>query len=296
MIIISIIIHTIVINSKYRVVFAIRIRTHVIIFLTHRIRHKPPRKDRAVLPRAEVGIADAEVRSLVLLAREPVAQGDCRAGGGQAEVRRGARGGLCTERSKVVDGVESGQRVSRRRSIAVDDSPHAAKVVGDVIAGAGLGEAPAVERGALEGECAAGAAPVGERPAVHQSGAGGVERRDFRPVGEIGVLNLQRGSLRYAFRQVQDIVGCGESRFCIRRHPREGVVGEGNRSTGTHLPRGETVSCIGQGDGAAGAVSRTPGRDVTPGVVGDVLSAGGVVPCREPRGMVVAECLRNDPR
>lgn len=41
------------------------------MFLSHRIWHEPAGKGGAVLPRAEVGIADAEVRSLVLLAVNP---------------------------------------------------------------------------------------------------------------------------------------------------------------------------------------------------------------------------------
>ena len=72
----------------------------------------------------------------------------------------------------------------------MDDRPHAAEVVGDVVADAGLGEATALER-----ERPAGAAPISEWPAVHKSGSGGVQCRDLRTVGHVGVLRLQRGPL-----------------------------------------------------------------------------------------------------
>lgn len=77
----------------------------------------------------------------------------------------------------------------------MDDRPHAAEVVGDVVADAGLGEATALERRALERERPAGVAPISEWPAVHKSGSGGVQCRDLRTVGHVGVLRLQRGPL-----------------------------------------------------------------------------------------------------
>ena len=77
---------TFYVNTIHRIPSAIRIRTNIIILLPHRIRHKPAGESRTVLPCTEVGVADAEVRPLVLLAREPVAQGDSRTSGGQTEV------------------------------------------------------------------------------------------------------------------------------------------------------------------------------------------------------------------
>ena len=73
----------------------------------------------------------------------------------------------------------------------MDDRPHAAQVVADVVAVSSLGEAAAVKWRALEGERPAGAAAVGKWSAVHKSGSGGVQCRDLRAVGHVGVLRLQ---------------------------------------------------------------------------------------------------------
>ena len=74
-IIISIIIHSEVINTTYWVVLAKRIRTHIIVLLAHRVGDEPAAEGRAVLAGAEVQVRDGEVRGLVLLAGEAVTEG-----------------------------------------------------------------------------------------------------------------------------------------------------------------------------------------------------------------------------
>lgn len=64
-------------------------------------------------------------------------------------------------------------------------------MVGDVVTGAGLRQAAAVKRGALERGRPAGTAPISEGSTVHKPNTGGVECRDLRAVGKVSVLRLQ---------------------------------------------------------------------------------------------------------
>ena len=64
------------INTTYRVVLAIRIRADAVVFLGEGVVDEPAAEGRAVLAGAEVQVRDGEVRGLVLLAGEAVAQGD----------------------------------------------------------------------------------------------------------------------------------------------------------------------------------------------------------------------------
>ena len=90
----------------------------------------------------------------------------------------------------------AGIRKLRFRRKRLDDGPHAAQMVGDMVVNC-IGvvprpaDAPAAEGDALEGLRSAVAPGVGEGTNIILSGACGSERRGLRPVGEVCVVGFQ---------------------------------------------------------------------------------------------------------
>ena len=83
-IIIAINIFPIRIHEIHRIPSAVGIRTDAVVFLREGVGDEPAAEGRAVLAGAEVGVREAEVGGLVLLAREAVAQGDAFGDGDRA--------------------------------------------------------------------------------------------------------------------------------------------------------------------------------------------------------------------
>ena len=142
------------------------------MILRHRIDGSPG--SRAVIePCSEIGVGDAEGGILLLLAGEAPA---VRSELGQAVGVTHAEGIIVV----LLD----------HCSARIDDGPHAAQMIRDVVVhGIGVvprpADAPAAEGDALESLRSAVAAGVGEGTSIILPGACGSERRGLRPVGEV---------------------------------------------------------------------------------------------------------------
>ena len=149
----------------------IRIRTHRIILLRHRINSRPG-SGAVIGPCAEVGVGDAEGGILLLLAAEAPA---VRSELGQAV-------GVAVAEGIVVVLLDNGTG-------GIDDGPHAAQMVGDVvirrIGRSALADASAAEGHALEGLRPVRSMGVGEGAAIVAPPARSLECLGFRPVGEV---------------------------------------------------------------------------------------------------------------
>ena len=137
------------INLSYRIIIAIYIRTDRVVLLRHRINSRPC--SRAVVEAgAEVGVGDAEGGILLLLAAEAPA---VRSELGQAV-------GMALAEGVVVVLLD-------HCSARIDDGPHAAQMVGDVVVhrigvAPRPADTPAAEGDALEGAGIIVSAGVGE--------------------------------------------------------------------------------------------------------------------------------------